>query len=272
MKIATILNAHGNTELVSDTVDAIRTWVSKDVLMVVDDVAWKSWGETVALPVYKLQGFLHDFDHAPYRNLTLGLKAISDLWPDCDWYCYCEYDVLFTSSAFKDDLAKAKKDNIWCLGSNFKEGDMKFELLEKIIKEKIDSSQYLLGCCVFYSGEFIKKLKQIDFFNRFLAYTNDFSEGFFPFYEIQGGYDFGEHLYPTLAKHYGGGIKEFSYWHQNFAHWNGDFKKYPLRWKPELTWEDNFKEASIMHPVKAYDAIRWFHRVNRNRKLKHGQL
>jgi hypothetical protein len=269
MKIATILNAHGNTQLVADTIDAIQTWVSKDILMLVDDKAWEVWGENVELPVHKMRGLYHNFRRAPYRNLTCGLKTIVDFWEGYDWYCYCEYDVLFTSDGFKKDLEDAQSQNVWCLGNDYREANYKFPFLENIIQAKLGRSQYLLGCCVFYSGAFLRKLKEVDFFNKFLLYTNGFTDGFFPGYEEQGGYDFGEHLYPTLAAHYGGGVKQLAGWNAVFEQWQGNFQKYPMRWKPELNWNDNFHNASIMHPVKEYADIRWFHRTKRDR---HGKI
>lgn len=272
MKIATILNAHGNTNLVSDTVDAIRTYSTKDILMVVDGAAWESWGKNVQLPIHKLEGFYHNYPKAPYRNLTYGLNVASQKWPDHDWYCYCEYDVLFTSSAFQADLEKAAEDNVWCIGNDLRIANFKFPYLEMILDTEIKDSAYLLGCCVFYSGKFIRHLKTIGFFDKFLQMTNDFEKGYFPDYEQQGGYDFGEHLYPTLAKHYGGQVRQFACYHQVFNEWIGNFKKFPMRWKPEITLEDNFCEASIIHPVKDTSDLRWFHHANRTRRKKLGNI
>jgi len=98
MEIAVTLNAHGNTELVLDTIDSIKTYVSNDILVVVDGSYWDSWGEITKLPVYKLKGFEHNFLKSPYKNLTLGLNKTLDTFGDhYDWYCYTEHDVLFTS-------------------------------------------------------------------------------------------------------------------------------------------------------------------------------
>jgi hypothetical protein len=274
MKIATILNAHGETDLVLDTLDSIRYYVGSNVLVVVDGAFWNSWGRSIQLPAYKIEGFQHAYVKAPYRNLTLGLNTlVRQFGNQMDWYCYCEYDVLFTSDKFKEELKKAQQENVWCIGNDHRVGNMKFPFLEKIIKSPLGPSHYLLGCCVFYSGEFIRKLIEVDFFNNFLFCTNEFSEGFFPGYEEQGGYDFGEHLYPTLASHYGGEVGQFAKWNQIFEQWQGDFKHYPMRWKPELQLTENFHEASIMHPVKKNSELRWFHQVKRNRRRKrNGEL
>lgn len=266
MIISTVLNAHDNTELVLDTLDSIKTFLGDNVLVIVDGAAWDTWGNQVKLPAYKIRGFNHDFNRAPYRNLTYGLKTIYDMWPDSDWFCYTEYDVLFTSSRIKEDLRIANEQNIWCLGNDLRIADMKFPYLENILNIKLNQSYYLLGCCVFHNQKFIKKLTEEKFFDKFLSATNEFTQGYFPDYEEQGGYDFGEHLYPTLANYYGGSVGQFAVWNQFLEQWNGtQFKKYPMRWKPEITWEDNFSEAVIMHPLKEQTDLRMFHANKRMR-------
>lgn len=265
MKIATVLNAHGNTPLVLDTIDAIKMWVSKDVAMIVDGATWVSWGIPAPIPVIKFQGFNHNYFRAPYRNLTLGLSNLANTFPDADWYCYCEYDSLFTSDKFKQDLKAAAEEGVWCLGNDLRVGSFKFEYLESFMKLSLPVSRYLLGCCVFYHKDFIAKLKEINFFDRFLNFTHPFEKGYFPGYAEQGGYDFGEHLFPTLAGALGGKVAEFARWNQVFEHWEGNYEKYPLRWKPEISWDDNFREACILHPVKLQSEIREIHRLKRKR-------
>lgn len=253
MNIVTILNAHGNTDLVLDTIDSIKTFVGDKILVVVDGAAWDDWGEKVSLPALKVRGLNHNFYKAPYRNYTLGLKLATEKWDpkEVDWYCYVEYDVLFNGSEFKRDLELAKQYNVWCLGNDLRISSMKFKYLEKIIKEEIASSYYLLGCCVFHNSHFMNVLKEHNFFDTFLTATNEFLNGYFPGYEEQGGYDFGEHLYPTLANHFGGKVAQFAYWNEFLEQWNGKaFKKYQMRWKPEITLAEAFPEASVLHPVK----------------------
>jgi hypothetical protein len=198
--------------------------------------------------------------------VTLGLKEAANLWPDVDWYCYLEYDCLVGSNQFEKDLAIAESMGVWCLGNDHRVGNYKFPLLEAMLKTQFKESHYLLGCCVFYKQEFIKKLKEINFFERFLYLTNDFSQGYFPGYEEQGGYDLTEHLYPTLASHFGGKVAQFAAWSRKEGKWaGGNFGKYPFRFQPELHPEEHYPEAVIMHPLKGYDhPVREFHRKKRN--------
>jgi hypothetical protein len=66
------------------------------------------------------------------------------------------------------------------------------------------------------------------------------------------GYDLSEHMYPSLAHALGGKIRGMSNRHA-MGLYDGYFRKYPMRWRPDLTMDENFPEASIMHPVKQFD-------------------
>lgn len=265
MKIAITLNAHENTEVVSDCIHAIQKYVTNDIAVIIDGAHWENWGKDADLPAHKIHGFVHNYPKAPYRNLAYGLLETYQLFPDADWYCYSEYDVLFVSDGFKTDLEEAEKENVWCVGNDLRDYCFNLPYFEKIIGKEISEYKYLLGCCVFYHSKLIKKMVQENFFNKFLEATNEFEKGFFPGYEEQYGYDFGETLFPTMAHYYGGKVAQFANWNQDFNHWTGNFKKYPMRWKPALDWEDNFYENSILHPIKADSELRVFHQEKRNR-------
>lgn len=269
MQMATIINAHANTELVQDTIESIQTYASKDCMMIVDSATWENWGKNVELPIYKFEGFYHNFYRAPYRNLTLGLKTVLDKYPDHDWYCYCEPDVLFTSESFKKDLIQADQENVWCLGNDLRMFNHKFPYLEHIVGNEIINCRYFLGCCVFYSGKFLRLLKSINFFDKFLEKTNGFEKGYFPDCDGQKVYDFGECLYPSLVLHFGGELKQLAKWNEGFNHWSGTgYRKYPMRFRPEVEWGElnNLSEISIIHPSKKLDGLRWFYKQQRMRK------
>jgi hypothetical protein len=209
----------------------------------------------------------HDWPKGSYRNDVYGLFNLYRLWPKMDWYCHCEYDVLFTSSDFKEDLLRASEHGIWMLGNDYREENYQFPLLESMLKTKFSGSKYLLGCCVFYNGEFVRRMMEINFFERFLNLTNGFANGFFPNYEEQGGFSLTEHLFPTMAHHLGGKIKELANWRFDKSQgykWDGNYKRYPMRFRPELAEKENFPEASVMHPLKKFEhPIRKLHRLKR---------
>jgi len=258
MKIAILLNGHSDERLIRDTLESIFTYVSQNVLLMIDGIEWDRFQDLVIAA--KLCGFRHGAAKSPYRNVALGLQLLTARWPDADWYCYAEEDVLFTSTRFQADLKMAVDRDVWMLGNDGRVDEVEMPLIESLIGEKFRSVYYLLGCCQFFNRKFMNKLKEIDFFSRFLFLTNNFSDGFFPSYQ---GYDISEHLYPTLCRHFGGNVGVFATWDN--GDWHGAFEYFPMRWKPELDPEqEGFPHASIMHPLKTYDhPLREFHRERR---------
>lgn len=267
MQIATVLNAHSDIKCTVDTLDSIKTYVGENILVVIDGKYWNKW-KNLPIPAYKLKGFYHGYPKSPYRNMALGLKKITNLHPNSDWYLYTEPDCLFTSSEFKKSLKHANLQDIWMLGNNGRQEKNKQELslIEAIIKEKIKTYHYMLGCCMFFCNEFMEILNNIDFFDKLINISNHFTQGYFPFYK---GYDLSEHLYPTLATHFGGDIGTFASWDETKRTWSGSYRKFPMRWQPQLDKSENFKETSIAHPIKDYmHPIRQLHRKRRNKLWK----
>lgn len=251
MELSIVVNAHNNERLLDDTIDAIKTYCTKDYIVLVDGASWQ-WGKKLKHPV--LKGFYHNYSKGPYRNMTLGLRELIKAYPNSDWYCYCEHDVLFCSSEFKKTLKQAQNQNIWLLGNDLRFHDFDFSYLENIIGETFKHTAYLLGCCVFFNKVFLKHLQNIDFFDKFLTMTNGFDNGFFPRFEE---YDFGEHLYATLANHFGS-VAQLARWHPIKKVWEGS--DYLMRWNSEVEDEN----AWIIHPSKNVDGkARIFHRNKR---------
>jgi len=256
MKIATVLNVHSDPSLIIDTCSSIFAFCGPNVLLLVNGSTWEEL-KALELSVCKVRGFRHDVPKAPYRNVALGLKMVCEQWPTVDWYCYVEYDVLFASTRFQTNLRLAQDKNVWMLGNCGRVDEVKLPLVEAMLGEKLKSTYYLLGCCQFFHRNFMEKLLEIDFFDRFLFLTNSFSDGFFPAYS---GYDISEHLYPTLCRHFGGNVGVFATWDE--GKWHGAYKYFPMRWKPEI--DEIFSEASIIHPVKSLNhPVRIYHRERR---------
>lgn len=259
MNIACVLNVHGDTELVLDTIDALRRWVTNDILVVVDGAKWDSWGKDVVLPAYKMCGSPQKHSRSPCRNVALGLKHAWELWGEkVDWICYTEYDVLFTSDRFVKNLETAEKNDIWMLGNDGRVEHFSIPLLESLAGP-MKTSYYLLGCCQFFHKKFLLKLDEMKFYDKFLHMLSGFTS------QIPGytGYDISEHIYPSLARHLGGNIGVFASW--DGSKWHGSYEIFPMRWKPELNPEtENFTNASIMHPLKKFThPIRVTHRERR---------
>lgn len=260
MKIAAVMGAHANPSLIIDTLDSISAYMTEKIIIVVDGVQGNKLKD-VELPKPKLIGFPHGSVRAPYRNVALGLKSLYETYPNEDWYCHCEYDCLWGSDRFRQNLRLADEKGIWMLGNCGRIDHARMPLVESLIGENFRSVYYLLGACQFFSKHFMRKLVEIDFFDRFLNLTNGHSEKM-PQYE---GYDISEHMYPTLARHFGGHIGVFSSYESKTKEWHGSYEIFPIRWRPELDSEtENFPDASIMHPLKDYDhPIRVHHRKKR---------
>lgn len=272
MKLAVVLNVHGNTEVVLDAIDAIRAWVTNDILVIIDGQNWE-WGRSTPMPAFKMQGLIHAFNKNSYRNEALGLKCCYEVFPNADWYCYVEYDTLFASDKFKDDLAKGSDEGIWCMANGLKSVDIKLPYMNFVLNDdNFVLSHWFLGCCVFFNRKFMEKMNEVNFFNRLLELTNGFTKGFFPEMDEKGICDISEYLYPSLAVHLGGKVKQFANWDSSLLGWAGDYKKYPMRPWPELDEKFLFPEAAIMHPLKKFDSsIRQFHRIKRLRKKNANQ-
>ena len=233
--------------------------MTNKVLLVLDGAAKDLKTHDFGVP--KLEGFYHNKAKAPFRNVALGWKSVLETYPNADWYCYLEYDCLVASDRFKLNLEIAEKQKVWMLGCAGRVDDVRMPLVASIIGGCfLRTPYYLLGACQFMHKDFMHKLTDINFFERFLTQTNAYSE------EIPGysGYDLSEHMYPTLCRHFGGNIGVFSTF--DGERWHGSSRYFPVRWRPELDPEtENFPEASILHPLKDYHhPIRAFHRTKRH--------
>ena len=255
MQISAIVNTHAESDVVLDTLDSIKTYMTDQIVTVVD-------GDCGKIPS-SIQGCMHHSYRAPFRNMAFGMLNVIEKFPNSDWYCYLEYDCLIASSRFKENLKLADDMNVWMLGNDGHVDDVKIPIIESLVGEKLKSPYYLIGACQFFSQKFIQKLNEINFFNRFLNLTNGMADGVFPHYN---GYDISEHMYPTLARHFGGNIGVFATYDYVKRKWHGSYRYFPIRWKPELDSDnENFEEASILHPLKSFDhPIRIYHRNKRN--------
>ncbi len=272
MEITTIVHTHGKPDVTFDTVDSIKAYMTNQILLLVDGAGWHNFDKNSSVSM--LKGFHHGYYRAPYRNIILGLMSAAQHWPDSDWYCYLEYDCLIGSSVFKKDLAAADKSNVWLIGNDFREKEelkVGFPLLEVMLKTKFEEIVYLLGAALFYNKKFIKKCIEENFFERFLYYTNEFKQGFFPGYQGPAAWDLIEHMMPTLAQHWGGKVAQFAKWSQKSKTWvGGNYRRYPIRWQPDLFLvEHEYLQASVMHPLKEYKhPVREFHRNKRQLKKR----
>ncbi len=269
MKLAAILNVHADAELIIDTLDSILTYMTDKILVVVDGISWDKFKD-INIPAYKIEGFRHGMPKAPFRNVALGLKTAQEQWQNEDWYCYIEQDVLVTSERFKNSLKLAGEKDVWILGNNGHVDGFTIPIVDHILNEPVSkkNSYYLLGCCQFMSGDFLRKLvNEYDFFTKFLELTNGMDEGVMPGF---GGYDVSEHMYPTLVRCFQKNVGVFASWDYKREFFHGHGQYFPMKWKPELHYlRDNFPEASLMHPLKDLNNPIRIHHRNKRKLVKH---
>lgn len=263
MKIATTIVTPKIYDVLLDTLDSVVTYVGKDVLVIYDAVYKHDWGNKKCPSIF-IDGFEHGCSKNPYKNVALGLLRTYEKYPNADWYCFTEYDCLFVNSDFKKDLKKAEKDGYWMLGCDLRADRYRFPIIEKFLNVKFNISYHFIGCCLFFNKIYIKKLIEVDFFNKLLFAAGPYTKDYFPGIEEQGIYDLSEEIYPTMAVHYGGKVGQFSSYNQDFNFWRGEYKKYHIRFKPDIS--EFYPESSIIHPLKEYNSsVRDFYRIKRKR-------
>lgn len=253
MRLATTILTHDHVDVTKDTVESVKMWMTDNVLVVVDLAGWKNF-EGKQLGTKMIPGLHHGHHKSPYRNYVFSLHNLVKEFPDCDWYAYMEYDVLVVSSGFKNDL----KSKAWMMGCDVRTYPFTFPLLDKILDcGKIQHSRYVFGCCHFLHHDFVYRLLDMDFFDRFLKATAKFTDGTFPDYNE---YAFEEACFPTIVDHLGGTIKELGCWDEKRGS-----RMYPIRFNPEMRPDEVPVSASIIHPVKENGILRQHYRRHRER-------
>lgn len=266
LNIAVVLNAHENSPVFKDTLESVIHYLTDKVLVVVDSKGWDQFSEDNYIKALKLEGFYHNKETMPFRNVALGLMKAWDVWgKTVDWYCLMEYDCLVGSSDVFKHLNEASKLGYWIVGNDHRVEDNRIPFIEDFLKKKLEV-HYLLGCCMFHSSAFMESLVKDNFFERLLTFTNFRTETINVINSSTGKqqmvYSLDEFLYPTLAVGYGGKVGEFACWSED-SFWTGNYEHYPMRFRPDL-FEQPFPHACIMHPLKEYNnPIRTYHREKR---------
>lgn len=244
MKIATVLMAHDYPLTVKDTLNGIIRNVGDKIILHVDALGWDKFKNEDFYPAHLSKGV----ERSIYRNSVLGIQRAFEMYPKADWYCWTEYDCLFISPNFKEDLAVTKA---WCLGIHYRDRPFKAHLLSDMIKRKIKKQFMFIGACMFLHHDFVSELNKIDFFNQFLAVAKNFSHRNFP---NKNCIAFEEALWPTLAVAMGGKLKELAVHRKSLENgYRGKGKRYIIRFNPVVKLKEINEQTSIIHPIKSYD-------------------
>lgn len=244
MEIATLINAHTNPEMLRDTIDAVRLWVTRKILVVIDQANWSEFENFQHPDVIITCGYYHKCRKSPYKNFALGMNKLYETWPDVDWYNYIEFDVLYLNSEFKVDLeALQNEDNVALAGfQHYKKRNSKDHwLTEEILGGDVECHK-MLGAVQFWSNGCMSRLCNLDFFNQVIERTSHLTGHDFPDFH---DYAVEEIIFPSAASKFG----EIRNIHSTISSQN----RYLVRFTPEIKPDEVLPSNSILHPIKFYD-------------------
>lgn len=243
MDLVFIINVHDNSQTVRDTIDAVKLWGSDDIVLSVDGLAWSKFSEFNYRNVIPLRGVDHGINRSPYKNMTLGLSEAYNKWPDKDWYCYMEYDVLILSDLFKYQLEIAARRGVSCVGfeHGYTAGSNDAWLLSKLFDKEINYKHKMIGCFMCFSNACMKFWDQHNFFGNLLTQTASYSGADFPNFT---DYAVEEILFPTAASLAGPLL--------TFNAGCSQSSRYLVRFMPEVTQNEITNETTIVHPIKSF--------------------
>ena len=243
MKIASVLNVHTNPELVKDTIDAQRAWLTDRTLLVVDGASWDKFKSFEHRDVVVVRGVNHAARKSPYKNMGIGLLDAYRRWPDSDWFCYSEYDTLFVSDKIKEDLDKASKTTASFLGFNprHKLGSQDHWLVQNLLSRRYGQPMCWksIGCLMFYSGFCIQHFVESDFISRMLDKTSAYQGEHFPHFT---DYAVEEILFPSAASLFGD-IK-------SITSFESPKSRYVIKFGHDVDFSDVSDATSVIHPAK----------------------
>jgi len=244
--IAVLLNVHANPKMARDTLDSIRKWVSRKILMIVDKKGWHHFENFRHPDTEVLCGVYHGVGRSPYKNIAIGLQRLYEMWPDATWYVYLESDVVVLSSAFKADLVSLESKDVTLAAVEHRvQPKANNHWLVREILGKQDNPlicHKTLGAVMFFSHKCIKPLIAKNFFKEVLLRTKEFRGAKFPNFT---DYAVEEIIYPSAAAAYGTvvGLKAL----------NGNPTAYRVRFVPNVRLDEVTIATTIAHPTKRYD-------------------
>lgn len=257
MKMAVVVNAHSNPEVIRDTLDSVRAHLSVSsgdkLLLMLDGGTHDGLVAQNDFDCEVLRGFKHMCGNSPYRNVCLGLRSLYDGCPDADWYLYMEQDCLITSGVFKDDLQKAGTD-VGCFGFWVHQTTRGFSHKEGVpILEGLWGGRmnywWMLGCYFFIRRDILDALKnrKNDFLGRLLVATDGFGRtlpGIDPCHCVE------ETLIPSVVASLGKRVC-------SLAALDKTAKRYKVVNRPDFLLMDlDLSAISLVHPTKEMGPLR----------------
>jgi hypothetical protein len=265
MQLATIICVHTDPELARDTIDSVRAWVTRKILLIVDKAGWHHYQGFKHPDTEVMCGLYHKARKSPYKNMAVGLREAYGIWPDVDWYHWLEYDAVYLNDYFRYDLDRCRESA--CVGfdpvGKFASND------HWLVKEILDDSNIecykMLGAVTYFSHKCVSSLINFGFFDELLKRTETYKGDQFPRF---GDYAVEEILYPSAASAFGpvSDIREPSsiLIQQNIGRPNMLTHRYAVRYGEPIAINEITTETSIVHPTKTMCKIRQHHQKNRS--------
>lgn len=250
MELAVVLNVHNQPELARDTLDALALWATPNIITMVDKKGWNLFKDFKHNKTEVVCGVFHGAKKSPYKNIILGLLKAYEKYPTASWYICTEFDCLFISDGFKEDLQSFENRDVSMLGINIeKKTSNNHWIVKKILGEKV--KQYkALGALMIFSNKCVKTLFDLGFYSQILEITKDYKADHFPNFT---DYAVEEIMLPSAAS-FVGEIKPLVINRKIQGKYAVDFGK-------DIVKEQIKPITSIVHPSKKFDSpIRSYYR------------
>ena len=239
MDLAAIISVHNNPDLARDTIDSVRCWATKQIVLIVDKAGWDLYRDFQHPDTKVVCGVFHNANRSPYKNMAIGLKNAYELYPNAKWYNYIEYDAIYTSDRFKLDLTAA--GNAAAVGFDYVfKGDSTDNWIVKQIFNRDVECHKLLGAVTYYSNSCIRSFIEYNFFEELFKITATFQSADFPNFSE---YAVEEIIFPSAASQFGE-VKNLGI---------GMSRRYAVRFGDFIHPNEITPETSIVHPTKGLD-------------------
>lgn len=249
MEVAVVMNVHGRVDVVRDTIDSIRTWMSNKIVIVVDQLGWEHFKDFEYPDTHVVCGLPHGKPKSPYKNFCVGFNEVYKKWPNVDWFCYTEYDMVVVSDQFREDLEFGTQNGISCMGRRYyKIGNRRKDhwMAMQILGNRDLPIYKMLGALMFFSRPCVEGLMKFNFFSEVLERSKDYQGTKFPGF---CGFAVEEILFPSAAAAFGP-IHDLG---SDLA------GKYLVRpgWQP-VGLEEIRPHTTFAHPIKKMDERRLY--------------
>lgn len=250
MNFAASLNVHTNPSLARRNIDLLKKNVTHNISMLIEGNAYSEWPLDYFHDIEVIEGFQHVVPRNPYKNVLLNLKKTYEKFPNCDWYIFSEFDNFIINEKFKNDFQYIN-EKYSLIANDFREVYCEDNLFQSCLDINFENFYCILGCCYFIKRNLMELLYE-QIFEKFLTFTSFMPQGFYPNFHQ---YDVVEVLLPTFCVYNNLSVFSFTRFKEEDFSWQGMHKKYMMRFRPNIEYQEVNKKLSIVHPVKNENSL-----------------